>query len=101
MPTVRTVTDVGAVIRAARVERGWTQAELSLRADVSRRWVSAMEAGDAQRTELARVLRVLAALGVSLTATTSGEVALPPAVPRFDLAAHLATFDVVHPGPDR
>ena len=101
MPAVRTVTDVGAVIRTARAECGWTQAELASRAGVSRRWVSATEAGDAQRTELARVLRVLAALGVSLTATMSGEVAVPPAAPRFDLAAHLATFDVVHPGPDR
>jgi transcriptional regulator with XRE-family HTH domain len=100
MPTVRTVTDVGAVIRAARVERGWTQAELASRADVSRRWVSATESGDAQRTELARVLRVLAALGVSLIATASGDVA-SAAAPRFDLAAHLATFDVVHPVGDR
>lgn len=47
------------------------------------------------------MLRVLAALGVRLTATTSGDVAPPAAVPRFDLGAHLAGFDVVHPAADR
>jgi HTH-type transcriptional regulator / antitoxin HipB len=67
---VRTVGDVGAVIRVTRVGHGWTQEHLAQQAGVSRRWVVAIESGTAARAELERVLRVLVVLGVTLTCQT-------------------------------
>jgi HTH-type transcriptional regulator/antitoxin HipB len=35
----------GRILRAARVDKGWTQAELAARMGVNRKWVIAVEAG--------------------------------------------------------
>ncbi len=61
---VTTVDDVAGAVRSARRDRGWTQAELASRAGVSRDWVNRLERG-AGRVELAKVLDVLAALGLA------------------------------------
>jgi y4mF family transcriptional regulator len=60
------VTTLGAAIRTRRRERGWTQAELAQAANVSRRFVGELEAGDRAGAELSRVFAVLRALGASL-----------------------------------
>jgi HTH-type transcriptional regulator/antitoxin HipB len=67
MRQVRTVADLGAVVRAARRENNWTQAELGRRAGVSRQWIVALESGQASRAELVRVLAVLAVLDLTLS----------------------------------
>jgi HTH-type transcriptional regulator / antitoxin HipB len=67
MRQVRTVVDLGVVVRAARRRANWTQAELAERAGVSRQWVVALESGQAARAELGRVLSVLAALDLPMT----------------------------------
>jgi transcriptional regulator with XRE-family HTH domain len=67
MPQVRTVADLGAVVRDARRRSSWTQAELAEQAGVSRQWVVALESGQAARAELGRVLSVLAALDLPMT----------------------------------
>jgi DNA-binding XRE family transcriptional regulator len=54
---VRSARDLGAVVRDARLRRGWTQAELANRIDVSRQWVIALEQGKAT-AELGTALAV-------------------------------------------
>jgi transcriptional regulator with XRE-family HTH domain len=81
---VRTVMELGAVVQEARRRRQWTQAELARRAQVSRRWVVALESGQAAGAELGRVLAALDALDLPMT------FRLPPAATE-DGAAEAAT----------
>ncbi|GAA4622581.1 helix-turn-helix domain-containing protein [Cellulomonas oligotrophica] len=100
------VRDLQVLVRNRRQERGLTQAELAERADVSRKWVYGFENGAPGRVELALVLRVLAALDVTIDARGAEDEALVPgggsiAVP--DLAEHLARVAAearrdAHPG---
>ena len=60
---VRTARDLGAAVRDARLQRGWTQAELADRIHVSRQWVISLERGKAS-AELGAALRAVAALGL-------------------------------------
>lgn len=64
---VRTVMELGAVVQEARRRRRWTQAELARRAQVSRRWIVALESGQAAGAELGRVLAALSALDLPMT----------------------------------
>jgi y4mF family transcriptional regulator len=59
---ISSVTEVSAAVRSLRKERGWTQAELASRAQVSRDLVNRLERGSS-RVELAKVLDVISALG--------------------------------------
>lgn len=65
---MRTVAQIGAVIRRFRNERGWSQGELAEAAGVSRVFVSQLENGKA-RAEIRLVLAVLQALGASVVVT--------------------------------
>lgn len=65
---VRTVADLANIIRARRIELGLDQAELAARARVSRLWVSEVENGKAG-AGIARIMRTLAALDLSLAVT--------------------------------
>jgi transcriptional regulator with XRE-family HTH domain len=57
---------VGSVIRAVRIRRGMTQAQLAATAGISRSMVSLIEGGRFDRACIATVRRVGLALGVSL-----------------------------------
>jgi transcriptional regulator with XRE-family HTH domain len=59
--------DLGAIVAEARRHRQWTQAELAVRARVSRQWIGALESGQAVRAELGRVLAVVVALDLQMT----------------------------------
>lgn len=59
---------VGAIIRARRTARGWSQQALADRAGVSRKFLIDLEAGH-DRAELGKTMAVTAALGLSLAAT--------------------------------
>jgi transcriptional regulator with XRE-family HTH domain len=61
--TVRDPQGLGAAVRQARDEAGWTQSELAERAGVSRAFVVGLERGVRPRAELLRVLAVVRALG--------------------------------------
>ncbi|MFK5647988.1 helix-turn-helix domain-containing protein [Ornithinimicrobium sp. LYQ121] len=61
-----TVRDLGAAVRRARREAGFSQQALADRAGVSRQWLSRMEAGKGPSAELGKVLDVLAALGLAV-----------------------------------
>ncbi len=62
---VRSIRDLGAVVRGRRRDLGLTQADLAVRAGVSRKWVYEFEAGK-PTAELRLVLRTLDALGLAL-----------------------------------
>lgn len=63
---IRTVNDLGAMIRRARRQRGWTQDDLANRAGISRRTLVALEGGN-PRGEIGIALRVIAALDRNVT----------------------------------
>ncbi len=65
---VRTMSDIGALVRSSRTARGMTQAELAKKLRVGRDWVVRLEKGH-PRLEAQRVLDALSVLGVSLEAT--------------------------------
>ncbi|HEV7721642.1 MAG TPA: helix-turn-helix domain-containing protein [Iamia sp.] len=83
---VHTAKDVGALLRARRRELGLSQSEVARRADVSRQWLVAAEAGK-PTLELAAVLRALAALDLALEAGAAAAGEHP-----LDLDDHLAGF---------
>jgi y4mF family transcriptional regulator len=58
------VDELAGAVRLARKERGWTQAQLAAHAHVSRDLVNRLEKGSG-RVEVAKVLDVLAALGLA------------------------------------
>ena len=65
---VKTMGDVGALVRSARTARGLTQADLAAQLRVSRDWVVRLEKGH-PRLEAQRVLDALRVVGVALEAT--------------------------------
>jgi y4mF family transcriptional regulator len=68
---VRTVADLGAVVRRRRKEVQLTQAELAEVAGVGVRFVSELERGK-PTAEMHKVLQVLSVLGVDLQVMTRG-----------------------------
>lgn len=62
---VRTVAQLGAVVRRLRHDRGWTQQQLADAARVSRVFISQLENGKS-RAEIRLVLAVLQTLGTTL-----------------------------------
>jgi HTH-type transcriptional regulator/antitoxin HipB len=95
---LRSARDLGAAIRAARKERGWSQVELAEQASVSRRWLITLEQGKAG-AELGLVLQVLDALGLQLALAPRPADAAPPESnrARLTLAQTLATMEPIDP----
>lgn len=56
------------MIRDERIARSLTQAQLAREAGVSREWLIGVEQGSRPRAELTKILSVLSALGLSLSA---------------------------------
>lgn len=67
---VKTMGDLGALVRSARTARGMTQADLAAQLHVGRDWVIRLEKGH-PRLEAQRVLDALRVVGVNLEATAS------------------------------
>ncbi len=65
---VRSIRDLGAVVRGRRRDLSLSQAELAARAGVSRKWIYQFEGGK-PTAELRLILRVLDALGLVLDVT--------------------------------
>lgn len=91
--TVRRPDELGPALREARLADDVTQSSLAVLAGVGRQWLNSFELGDKQSAPLDMVMRVAAALGV--TVTLLPEVAVPhPGGPEpIDLDAFLRTFD--------
>ena len=69
---VRTPLDLGLIIRDRRRKLGLSQSQLAEKAAVGRQWLVAVERGKA-RAEIGLVLRTLAALDLTLTASSDGQ----------------------------
>jgi len=87
---------LGAFLRQARNERGWTQIQMAQRAGVSRAWLARLESGH-RRAELESILRLFTALDLRLFARASdpgGVTGAPEAghVPNL-IAAEAAVAD--------
>ena len=65
---IKTMGDVGALVRSARTARGMTQADLAQQLHISRDWIVRLEKGH-PRLEAQRVLDALRVVGVDLEAT--------------------------------
>lgn len=70
--TIHSIRDAAAVARGRRLTLGLSQAELSIRARVSRQWISAFESGK-PGAELQLVLRLFDALGLRLLIDAGGD----------------------------
>ena len=66
MLNARSLPKLGTALRTLRRRRGWSQAELAAKAQVSRQWVIAVENGHTEGLETGRLMRVLDALDASL-----------------------------------
>jgi len=89
---LRTVRDLGALIRDARTTRDWTQTDLAERAKVSRQWLVSIERGQHSRAEIGMLLRVLKTLGVELLARPVQPTEPSPERPDVDLESLLNSF---------
>lgn len=67
----RTPTELGSLVRLARMADEVSQVALAEAARVGRQWLVAFEAGDKESAPLDMVMRVLAELGISVTLTPS------------------------------
>lgn len=68
----RSVTRLGTAVTGLRKRRGYTQAELARRADVSRQWLVALENGRTEGLEVGRLMRLLETLDASLVIRDEG-----------------------------
>jgi transcriptional regulator with XRE-family HTH domain len=73
----RVAAELAARVRAARGERRWTLDELAARSTVSRRLLVQIEQGEANPS-LATLLKLAAALGITLTELVAGEPETDP-----------------------
>lgn len=79
---IRTPTDLGAVIRDRRKQRGLGQAELANHIGVSRQWLIGVEKGRS-RAELGLILRTLNALDLRID-TNEARTPSRPDSPNID-----------------
>lgn len=85
---IRTVKDIGVLIKEARAQRGLTQAGLAKMINVTQAWVSWIENGK-PTAEIGNVLLALTALGVEMNFDLPG-----PAAADARQAADVADDDV-------
>jgi transcriptional regulator with XRE-family HTH domain len=92
------VSDLGALVRTARIARGWSQQQAADAAGVSRRFVNMLEGGRHANAEVGRVLALLDALDVHLVGALPGQERATVEEPQadepeaVDLDAYVSTF---------
>jgi transcriptional regulator with XRE-family HTH domain len=69
---LRTVRELGLLVRTERKRQGLSMQDLADRVGCSRQWISALEEGR-ERLEVALVLRTVGALGIRLDAKRPDE----------------------------
>lgn len=85
---IRSVRDLGALVRDRRNALGWSQTELAERVGVRRLWISQFEGGKTT-AQIGLVMRTLQELDLKLWAG-DGPMASPSSkATRIDLDAHL------------
>ena len=96
MVEVSRADDLGPAMREARMADGITQAALAELAQVGRQWLNAFEMGEKASAPLDMVMRVIAALDISVVLTRpplSTTAAEPEPSEAFDLDEHLSGYD--------
>lgn len=88
---IHSIRDLAAAVRGRRVDLGLSQAELAIRARVSRPWISAFEAGK-PRSELGLALRLIDALDMRLDLRPRGDREAAPSGGSVDLDALLSEY---------
>lgn len=88
---IRSAADLGQLVRAERLRRNLTQAQLAALHGTTQRWISMVESGK-DATRLGAALRLLGTLGLVLEARESG-APRGPATPR---ASSLAAIVAAH-----
>ncbi len=73
---IRSIRDLATAVRGRRLDLGLSQSALAERAHVSRQWIVELEAGKST-AEIGLVLRLLDALGFSLSLDEPGEAGKP------------------------
>ncbi len=68
---------LGALVKDARHDHGWSQAQLADRAHVSRAWIAKIEGGH-RGAELEQILRLFTALNLTLVAQPAGATSSAP-----------------------
>ena len=72
--TIRSITDMAAVVRGRRKDLRWSQDELAHKAGVSRKWIYDFEAGK-PTAQLGLILRVLDELGLAVDVSPAAAAA--------------------------
>lgn len=65
---------LGAAVKQLRVDRALTQADLAIRAGVSRRWLVHFENGQTPGAEVSKVFDVLRVMGMGLVVAPQPEL---------------------------
>lgn len=77
MRNMKNVRELGLAIRDARRTAGLTQLELSQRAGVSRRWLIALETGEAKAPDATKIFDTLRTLNLSFSLGSPQQTAAP------------------------
>ncbi|MCH8560347.1 helix-turn-helix transcriptional regulator [Nesterenkonia sp. DZ6] len=77
MRKLNNVRELGLAIRDARRSAGLTQLQLSKQANVSRRWLIAVENGEAKAPDATKIFDTLRALNISFGLGSPEEVPAP------------------------
>jgi HTH-type transcriptional regulator / antitoxin HipB len=80
---IKSTRNLASAVRGRRQDLGLTQAELAMRAGVSRKWVYEFEAGK-PTAELRLIMRVLDVLGLTLELGYQGDARSNPTVADLD-----------------
>ena len=85
---VRSVKELGSLVRERRRDLGWSQQELASRVGVQRLWVSQFEGGKTT-AHIGLVMRTLRALDLAISVSAEGEIttsSLPGGTRTIDLS---------------
>ena len=85
---VRSVKELGSLVRERRKDLGWSQQELASRVGVQRLWVSQFEGGKTT-AHIGLVMRTLRALDLAISVSAEGEIttsSLPGGTRTIDLS---------------
>jgi len=88
---VRSVGEMRAQVKAARVTAGWTQAQLAARIGATRQFVSGFEGGTSG-ADLGMILRLLDALGLALDVGTAPVLPSEGIRGRIHLGGHITSL---------
>ncbi len=88
---IRSVGEMRAQVKAARLAAGWTQAQLAARIGATRQFVSGFEGGTSG-ADLSMILRLLDSLGLALDVVRVPVQTSPGVRGHIELGGHIASL---------